>query len=131
MTISKVPLISKIALIILLLLAIASCNKVHQPPLQPNTGRMLQVELKMPKPWKKIVIGPTRSIEYPNIPQRFSMFMTGESTGALKPYLLIEDSTGKEYPILLITVTHANKSRKETPYHTRTRVKSRALHKKS
>ena len=29
------------------------------------------------------------------------MFMTGESTGALKPYLLIEDKTGKEYSILL------------------------------
>jgi len=55
----------------------------------------------MPEPWKKIVIGPTRSKEYHKIPQSFSMFMTGESTGALKPYLLIEDSTGKEYSILL------------------------------
>jgi len=104
MTISKVPLISKIALIILLLLACVGCKKVHQPPYQFNTGRMLQVELRMPEPWKKIVIGPTHPIEYPKIPQRFSMFMTGESTGALKPYLLIEDSTGKEYSILLITL---------------------------
>ena len=105
MTISKVPLTSKIALIILLLLAIAACKKVHQPALQFNTGNILQVELKMPKPWKKIVIGPTHSIEYSKIPQRFSMFMSGESTGALKPYLLIEDSTGKEYPILLAMTT--------------------------
>jgi len=67
----------------------------------------------MPEPWKKIVIGPTHSIEYPYIPQRFSMFLTGESTGALKPYLLFEDKTGKEYPILLITATHANKSQTE------------------
>ena len=66
---------------------------------------MLQVELWMPEPWKKIVIGPTNPIEYPNIPQRFSMFMTGESTGALKPYLLIEDSTGKEFTILLAMTT--------------------------
>ena len=76
---------------------------------------MLQVELKMPDPWKKIVIGPTHSIEYPNIPRRFSMFMNGESTGALKPYLLNVDSTGKEYTILLVTVDHANKGQTETP----------------
>ena len=75
---------------------------------------MLQVELRMPEPWKKIVIGPTDPIEYPKIPQRFSMFMTGESSGALKPYLLIEDSTGKEYSILRITVTHAYKGQTET-----------------
>ena len=49
-----------------------------------------------------------------NIPQRFSMFMTGESGGALKPYLLIEDSTGKEYSFPLITGTHANKGQTET-----------------
>ena len=87
-----------------------------RPPsyVQSNAGRMLQVELRIPEAWKKIVIGPADSIEYPNIPQSFSMFMTGESTGALKPYLLIEDSTGKEYSIILITVTHANKGQTET-----------------
>ena len=74
---------------------------------------MLEVELKMPEPWKKIVVGPTHSIEYPSIPQRFSMFMTGESAGALKPFLLIEDSTGKEYSTMLKMVTHANKSQTE------------------
>jgi len=67
-------------------LAIAACKKIHQPPPQFNTGNILQVELKMPAPWKKIVIGPTQSIEYLNVPQRFSMFMTGESTAAHKPY---------------------------------------------
>jgi len=35
------------------------------------------------------------------------MFMTGESGGALKPYLLIEDNTGKEYAILHNTLTYA------------------------
>jgi len=113
MIISKVPLTSKIALIILLLLTYTACKKVHQPALQPNTGNILQVELNMPEPWKKIVIGPTHSTEYPNIPQRFSMFMTGESSGALKPYLLIEDSTGKEYTNLLVAVDSANKSQTE------------------
>ena len=48
-------------------LVIVACNKVHQAPVQPNTGRMLQVELKMPEPWKKIFIGQTDAIEYPNI----------------------------------------------------------------
>jgi len=91
----------KIFLTLIVVLGLTACKKVHQPALQPNTGNMLQVELNMPKPWKKIVIGPTHTIEYPNVPQRFSMFITGESTGALKPYLLIEDSTGKEYSILL------------------------------
>jgi len=114
MIISKVPLTSKIALIILLLLACVGCKKVHQPPYQFNTGKMLQAELRMPEPWKKIVIGPTNPVEYFETPQRFSMFMTGESTGALKPYLLIADSTGKDYPTLLITITHANKSQTET-----------------
>jgi len=100
MILNKGSFPSKIALIILLLLTYTACKKVHQPALQHNTGRMLRVELRMPKPWKKIVIGPTNPVEYFETPQRFSMFMTGESTGALKPYLLIEDSTGKEYSIL-------------------------------
>ena len=85
MILNKGSFPSKIALIILLLLTYTACKKVHQQVSQPNSGRMLQVELNMPEPWKKIVIGPTNPMEYPNIPQRFSMFMTGESTGALKP----------------------------------------------
>jgi len=95
----------KFSLLLIAVLAFASCKKVHQPALQSNTGRMLQVELKMPEPWKKIVIGPSNPMEYPKIPQRFSMFMTGESAGALKPYLIIEDSSGKEYSILLAMTT--------------------------
>ena len=97
------------------MLVCAGCKNVYsQKPSDDTVSRKLQVELKMPEPWKKIVIGPVHSIEYPNAPRRFSMFMTGESTGALKPYLRIEDSTGKEYSILLITVTDANKSQTET-----------------
>ena len=87
------------------MLGLTACKKVLQPSHVSNTGRMLQEELKMPEPWKKIVIGPTHSIEYLKVPQRFAMFMTGESTGALKPYLLIKDSTGKEYTILLAMST--------------------------
>ena len=90
----------KIFLTLLVVLGLTACKKAHQPALQSNTGSMLQVELKMPEPWKKIIIGPSNPMEYPKIPQRFSMFMTGESGGALKPYLLIEDKTGKEYSIL-------------------------------
>ena len=101
MILNKVSFQFKTLLLLIALLTLVSCNKVHQPPFQPNTGSMLQIELRMPESWKKIVIGPAHPIEYPNIPQRFSMFMTGESGGALKPYLLIEDSTGKEYSILL------------------------------
>ena len=67
------------------MLSFSACKKVHQSAVQPNTGRMLQVELKMPEPWKKIVIGPNHPIEYPNVPQRFSLFMIGESTGTYKP----------------------------------------------
>ena len=59
----------------------------------------------MPEAWQRIVIGPKNAKEYPKVPHKFSMFMTGESTGALKPYLLIEDSTGKEYSILLAMTT--------------------------
>ena len=115
MSVHKVALSAKIHLLIIaILMTCLGCKKVHQQPPQSNTDRMLQVELKMPEPWKKIVVGPTHAIEYAKIPRRFSMFMTGESTGALKPYLLIEDSTGKEYPILIITVTHANKGQTET-----------------
>ena len=89
MNIPKKPLFSKIALIILILMSFSACKKAYTTPQQPNTGRMLQVEVKMPEPWKKIVIGPTHSIEYPKIPQRFSMFMTGEWTVALRPYMII------------------------------------------
>ncbi len=100
-------------ILLIALLTLVSCRKIHQPLPQSNTGRMLQVELKMPEPWKKIVIGPNHPIEYTNIPQRFSMFMTGESSGALNPYLLNGDRTEKEYSILPITVPHASKSQTE------------------
>ncbi len=106
--------ISLIPILFVSVLTMTACKKVHQLPYQSNTGRMLQVELMMPEPWKKIIIGPSKSIEYPQIPQWFSVFMTGESTGALKPYLLIKDSTGKECSIYFITVTHANKGQTET-----------------
>ena len=77
----------KISLAILLLLGSTACKQVHQSPHQSKTGNMLQVELRMTKPWKHIVIGPTQQKEYPKIPNHFSMFMTGESTGTLEPYL--------------------------------------------
>ena len=95
----------KISLAILLLLGSTACKKVHQIPPQHNTDRMLQVELRMPEAWQRIVIGPKNTTEYPKVPSTFSMFMTGESTGALKPYLIIEDSEGAEYSILLAMVT--------------------------
>jgi len=79
----------KLFLLLIVVLCLTACKKAYTTPQKPNTGRMLQVELRMPEPWKKIVIGSTHSIEYPKIPQRFSMFMIGESTEALKPYLII------------------------------------------
>ena len=95
----------KIVLFILVLLASGSGPSVvgQQPP--ATTGGRLEVELRMPEVWKPIVIGPTHAKEYPKIPHRFSMFMTGESTGALKPYLLIEDSAGVGHSMLLAMTT--------------------------
>ena len=81
--------ISLIPILFVSVLAIAGCKKVYTTPQQPNTGRMLQVELRMPEAWKRIVIGPKNAKEYPKVPRRFSMFMTGESTATLKPYLII------------------------------------------
>lgn len=100
-------------LLLIALLTLVSCKKAYTTPPKSNTGRKLQVELRMPEAWQRIVIGPKTAKEYPTVPRNFSMFMTGESTGALKPYMLIEDSTGKEFSVLLITVTHANKSQTE------------------
>ena len=56
----------KISLAILLLLGSTACKQVHQPPPQSKTGNMLQVELRMPEPWKHIIIGPARTKEYHN-----------------------------------------------------------------
>jgi len=61
----------KIFLTLIVVLSLTACKKVRQSAIQSDTGRMLQVELRMPEPWKKIVIGPAHSTEYPNIPQRF------------------------------------------------------------
>ena len=111
----KKSLSAKILLLIALL-TLVSCKKVHQQLPQHNNDRMLQVELKMTEPWKKIVIGPNHPIEYPQIPQQFSMFMSREYTGALKPYLPIKESIDREYSILRITVTHAYKGQTVTPF---------------
>ena len=76
----------KILIYLIAAVTIVACKDINQQKFPVESGaRMLQVELKMPEPWKKIVIGPTHTIEYPNIPQRFSMFITGESEGTLKP----------------------------------------------
>ena len=63
--IMKKPLTTKILFLIALLIFV-SCKKVHQQLPQPHTGRMLQVELKMPEPWKKIVIGHSVSSQSEN-----------------------------------------------------------------
>ena len=105
MDLNKASLPFKTLLFLTGIMAFIGCKKVHQSPPNSKTGRMLQVELRMAEPWKKIVIGPTRSKEYPKIPQSFSMFMAGESTSAIKSYLRVEDSTGKEYSILLAMTT--------------------------
>lgn len=91
----------KIAVCILALLIGGSCQLLlpQKPPI--STGGKLEVELRMPEPWKHIIIGPSQQKEYPKVPSRFSMFMTGEPTNALKPWLIIEDSTGVEHSILL------------------------------
>jgi len=86
----------KIILCFVTALAIAGCKDVNQQKLPVDSGgRKLQVELRMPEAWQKIVIGPKNAKAYPKVPRKFSMFMTGETTGALKPYLIIEDNTGK------------------------------------
>ncbi len=48
-----------IKILLLIAVMILVCyKKAYTTPHQPNTGRMLQVELRMPESWKKIVIGP-------------------------------------------------------------------------
>ena len=44
--------------------------------------------------------------EYPKVPTRFSMFMTGESTGPLKPYLNISSETSQLNQQRPIEYTH-------------------------
>jgi len=70
-------------LLLIALLTLANCKKVHQSPHVSDTGRKLQVELRMPVAWQKIVIGPKNAKEYAKVPRKFSMFMTGEFAGAL------------------------------------------------
>jgi len=85
MVLNKTSFLFKTLFLLTGIIACVGCKKVHQSPHVSNTDRVLQAELNIPEPWKKIVIGSTHPIEYPRIPQRFSMFMTSESTGALKP----------------------------------------------
>ncbi len=92
----------KIFFTIVVVLGLIACKKVQQPALQSNTGRMLQVELKMPEAWKRIAIGPKNAKAYPKVPRTFSMFMTGESAVALKPYLIISSKIsqlGQQRPL--------------------------------
>jgi len=84
MLLNKVSLPYKIFLTLIAVLGLIAFKKVHQPPPQSNTGRMLQVELRMPEAWKRIVIGPKNAKEYLKVPHGFSMFMTGESASGIK-----------------------------------------------
>jgi len=56
----------KILIYLIAAVMIVACKDINQQKFPVESGaRMLQVELRIPKPWKKIVIGPTHSIEYP------------------------------------------------------------------
>ena len=83
-------------------MCLTACKKVHQTPPQSKNGNMLQVELRLPEPWKHIIIGPSRAKEYPKVSNRFSIFMNGESTGTLKPYLNVSfeiSQLSQQHPI--------------------------------
>ncbi len=95
----------KIALFIFVVLVSGSGHGLFAQQPSATTGGRLEVELRMPEIWKSLIIGPSQTIAYPKIPDSFSMFMTGELTGALKPYLVIEDSAGIEHSILLAMTT--------------------------
>ena len=80
----------RIVLYLFAILIFVACKDINQQKLPVDAGtRKLQVELRMPEAWKRIVIGPKNAKAYPKVPYTFSMFMTGESTGTLKPYLII------------------------------------------
>ena len=78
----------KIILSLFAVLSIVACKDINQQKLPVDSGgRKLQVELRMPEAWKRIVIGPKNAKAYPKVPRTFYMFMSGESTVKLKPYL--------------------------------------------
>ena len=83
----KKSILLRISLCLFAVLVCIGCKKIYQQKNPSNIGRMLEVELRMPEPWKHIIIGPSQQKEYPKVPSRFNMFMTGESIGTLKPYL--------------------------------------------
>jgi len=80
----------RIFLYLFVALVLVACKDINQQKLPVDSGdRKLQVELRMPEPWKRIVIGPKNAKEYPKVPHKFSMLMAGESAVALKRYLII------------------------------------------
>ena len=68
MILNKVSLPYKIFLLLIAVLGLIACKEIHQPPFQANTGTKLQVELRMPEAWQRIVIGTKNAKEYPKVP---------------------------------------------------------------
>jgi len=65
--IMKKSLLIKILFIIALLTLVGCKNVYSKKPSDDTVSRKLQVELRMPEPWKKISIGPMHTIGHPNI----------------------------------------------------------------
>lgn len=70
-----------------------------------RSGGTLAIELRMPKPWRRLLIGPARATPYPNRPRQISLFMTGDPTNAVKVYLHLADSAGREHCVMLSMFT--------------------------
>ena len=102
MLFNKASLPYKIFLVLIAVLCLTACKQVHQPPPLSKTGRMLEIEIRIPEPWQHIIIGPTQQKEYPKVSNRFSIFMNVESTGTLKPYLNVSfeiSQLSQQHPI--------------------------------
>jgi len=64
-------------------------------------GKVLEIQLEDIQPWKHLFIGPTRTREFSKVPQRIGFVITGETTFALKSYVVLEDATGMRYSALV------------------------------
>ena len=80
----KKSILLKTSLCLITVMVFAGCKDVNQQKISVDSGgRKLQVELRMPEPWKHIIIGPSQQKEYPKIPSRFSTFMSGKTAGTI------------------------------------------------
>lgn len=73
----------------------------HVPFPEASEDNRLKLIMAIPETWYPLTIGPEKPLSFPRVPRKVGVYITGESTGAVKVYVVLKDANGIEHDALL------------------------------